>query len=179
MAEITKGKRCFYLHFFGGIFEVSNGGNVGLKHTVLKSGLVTQPLIILCKLNGCPALVLPRQHCYSWEKPHLEKVSTCYRTKIQFHMRMLWRNNAFGYSWFPSTAAWVSCSPEKCLQNRRVSPAPPPHSFRCLPSGFEFPPFWQTLKASLICASGWLGNPTKLSVGRMAPLFGFQEIPCK
>lgn len=121
MGEITKGKRCFYLHFFGGIFEVSNGGNVGLKHTVLKSGLATQPLIILCKLNGCPALVLPRQHCYSWEKPHLEKVSTCYRTKIQFHMRMLWRNNAFGYSWFPSTAAWVLVL-QKSVCKREGSP---------------------------------------------------------
>lgn len=40
------------LDFFGDIFEVNNGGNVGLKHTALNSGLVTQPLIILCKAMG-------------------------------------------------------------------------------------------------------------------------------
>lgn len=135
MGEITKGERCFYLDFFGGIFEVSNGGNVGLKHTVLKSGLVTQPLIILCKLNGCPALVLPRQHCYSWEKPHLEKVSTCYRTKIQFHMRMLWSNCEEQYLWVqlvPKHSCLGLLFSRKVFAKEKGLPCTPPSQFQVL-----------------------------------------------
>lgn len=46
-----KGKKVL-LDLFGGISEVNKGGHKGLKHTVLQSRLVTQPLITLCKVMG-------------------------------------------------------------------------------------------------------------------------------
>lgn len=74
-------RKVVLLDFFGDIFEVNNGGNVGLKHTALNSGLATQPLSFFAR-QWVPFPGFTK--VCSWYKPHLEKNKTkCnYRTKV-------------------------------------------------------------------------------------------------
>jgi len=64
---------------------------VGLKRIVPNSGLVTQQLINLDKPEWVPCPSFTKEALmFPIRATAVEKMPTCYRTKTQFHVRMLW-----------------------------------------------------------------------------------------